>query len=73
MKIGKFLIYVNDELHKTYDGKEVKEFLLDWDGKLSEGKVLETSEGNMKVVGTSLLNVKEPEQRIDTEVFLIKL
>lgn len=73
MKIGKFLVYVNDELYKEYEGKEVKEFLLNWDGNLQEGKILETSEGNMKVVETSLTNVKEPEPRVDTEIYLVKL
>jgi hypothetical protein len=70
MKIGEFFIFIDGKHEKTYDGKEVKNFILNWDGKLSEGKVLETTDGNMKVVSSSL---KPLEQSVDTEIFLERL
>lgn len=73
MKIGKFYLYLNNELYKTFEGKDVKSFFVNWDGTFAEGKVIETIEGKMKVITAALLNVTQPEKGIDTEVFLEKI
>lgn len=68
-----FRVHIDNEFFKEFLGKEIKNYLIDWDGKLRNGIILKTSEGNVKIVDAAVLNPNKNEGKQVTEIFLEKV
>ena len=68
-----FKIYIDKKFYKTFEGKEIKEYFLEWNEKLRQEQIIKTPDGKVKVISAATENPKNNNGNVVTEIQLEKI